>query len=350
VRFCGQFCHTVMEPEYIAYQNSPHSRVPCVDCHIGSSAGVLTKSKLSGIRMIFATLFNRFDRPIATPISSLRPTREVCEKCHRPEVFHGDKLYVKESFRADEANTMVQTVLLMRIGSGGYRDRQAQGIHWHVSPRHFTYYQEDPDQPGRINRIKLIDHDGSVVVYQRSGAAADQPYRLMDCLDCHNRPTHIFLSPDEALDNKLATGVIPADLPFVKKLARELIQRDSADKEQAHREIGAGVEAWYGERYPDLAAAAPQAVARAARGIYQAWAENVFPEMKIGWRTYGNKLGHRDAGGCFRCHTGELVSLEGRVIANDCNLCHAVLADHEVAPALIMKTLQGQKTAGRTEE
>ncbi len=342
VRFCGQFCHTVMEPEYITYQNSPHSRVLCVDCHISSSAGVMTKSKISGIRMIFATLFNRYDRPIPTPISSLRPTREVCEKCHRPEKFHGDKLYVKESFRTDEANTMVQTVLLMRIGSGGYRDQVAQGIHWHVSPRHLIYYQEDPKQPDKIDRIKLIDHDGSVSIYQRRGGEAgpEESYRLMDCLDCHNRPTHIFLSPDEALDNKMATGIIPVDLPYIKKVALELLQGDFTDKEQARRQIATGVDLWYRENYPDLAVSAPQKVAKAARGIYQAWSENVFPEMNITWLTYDNKLGHRNARGCFRCHNEELVSFEGRVISSDCSLCHAVLADREISPP-IMKVLQG---------
>jgi hypothetical protein len=342
VRFCGQFCHTVMEPEYITYQNSPHSRVPCVDCHISSGAGVLTKSKISGIRMIFATLFNRYRRPIPTPISSLRPTREVCEKCHRPEKFHGDKLYVKESFRSDQDNTMVKTVLLMKIGSGGYREQVAQGIHWHVSPRHLVYYQEDPGQPDKIDRVKLIDHDGAVSVYQRRGGAPgpEEPYRLMDCLDCHNRPTHIFLGPDEALDNKLATGIIPVDLPYVKKLALELLQRQFADKAQARREIDTGVDEWYRENYPALLATAPKKVAQAARGIYQAWSENVFPEMNITWRTYDNKLGHHNQRGCFRCHNDELVSLEGRVIANDCNLCHAVLADREISPA-IMKILQG---------
>jgi len=239
VRFCGLFCHTVMEPEYITYLNSPHSRVPCVECHISSNAGVITKSKISGIRMIYATLFNRYDRPIPTPISSLRPTREVCEKCHRPEKFHGDKLYVKESFLPDRDNTMVETVLLMRIGSGGYREQVAQGIHWHVSPRHLVFYQEDPDQPDKIDRIKLIDHDGSVSIYQRGSGAPgpDDSYRLMDCLDCHNRPTHIFLGPGEALDDKLATGLIPVDLPYVKKVALGLLKGDFADKEQARREI-----------------------------------------------------------------------------------------------------------------
>lgn len=351
VRFCGQFCHTVMEPEYITYQNSAHSRVPCVDCHIGANAGGFTKSKITGIRMIFATLFNRFDRPITTPITSLRPTREVCEQCHRPEKFHGDKLYIKDGYLPDEKNTHVQTVLLMRVGSGGYRGQVAQGIHWHVSANHHTYYEVDPERPGTIGRIKLVDHDGSVVIYQRGDqqkppAGERRPnYRLMDCLDCHNRPSHVFLSPDEALDGKISTGAIPPELPFVKRLGLELVQRPYAGKEQARRQIAEGVEEWYGRNYPELKRSATRQLVKASAGIYQAWSENVFPEMKIFWHSYDSRLGHRDDTGCFRCHTAELVSREGRAISHDCNLCHVVLADRQPAPD-IMRILQGSRVPG----
>ena len=350
VRFCGQFCHIVMEPEYITYQNSAHSRVPCVDCHIGANTGGFSNRQLTGIRMIFATLFNRFPRPIPTPISSLRPTQAICEQCHRPEKFHGDKLYVKDGYLPDAANTHVQTVLLMRIGSGGFRGQVAQGIHWHVSANHQTYYQEDPAQPGIIGRIKMIDHDGAVVIYQRGDNQQKSPagegranYRLMDCLDCHNRPTHVFLSPDEALDGKISTGAIPRELPFVKKLGLELVQQPYAGKEQARRQIAEGVETWYRRHYPDLEKTARRELDKAAAGIFQAWSENVFPEMRISWHTYGSRLGHRDETGCFRCHTAELVSREGRVLPHDCNLCHVVLAERQAAPD-IMRILQGNRT------
>ncbi len=36
VAFCGQLCHTVMSPEYTAYQLSPHARVACAECHVGN--------------------------------------------------------------------------------------------------------------------------------------------------------------------------------------------------------------------------------------------------------------------------------------------------------------------------
>jgi len=58
VNFCGKTCHTVMDPEYTAYQNSPHSRVACVECHIGPGAGWFVKSKLSGLRQVVAVTFH----------------------------------------------------------------------------------------------------------------------------------------------------------------------------------------------------------------------------------------------------------------------------------------------------
>src|SRR5438045_1460367 len=48
VQFCGQTCHTVMRPEFVAYQASPHARVRCVECHVGPGAGWYVRSKLSG--------------------------------------------------------------------------------------------------------------------------------------------------------------------------------------------------------------------------------------------------------------------------------------------------------------
>ncbi len=43
--FCGEACHRVMEPEYVAYQRSAHSRVECVQCHIGDGASWFVKAK-----------------------------------------------------------------------------------------------------------------------------------------------------------------------------------------------------------------------------------------------------------------------------------------------------------------
>ena len=43
-QFCGATCHT-MAPELAAYQNSPHSRVECVECHVAPGASRLDQQQ-----------------------------------------------------------------------------------------------------------------------------------------------------------------------------------------------------------------------------------------------------------------------------------------------------------------
>ena len=71
VEFCGTVCHKVMEPEYTAYKNSPHSRVACVQCHIGSGTTWYVKSKITGAYQVYSVLFNKYSKPIPTPVENL---------------------------------------------------------------------------------------------------------------------------------------------------------------------------------------------------------------------------------------------------------------------------------------
>src|SRR5215510_2641264 len=127
--FCGKSCH-VMAPEFTAYSHSPHSRVACVECHIGAGASWFVKSKLSGTAQLFEVLFNTYPRPIPTPVHNLRPAHETCEQCHWPSKLVGDRLRVITHFTNDEKTKERKTVLLMNIG--GNRGDKAQGIHWHA--------------------------------------------------------------------------------------------------------------------------------------------------------------------------------------------------------------------------
>jgi hypothetical protein len=72
VQFCGQSCHTVMRPELVTYAHGPHARVACAECHIGPGATWFVRSKLSGTYQVYATLFDKFPRPISTPTISFR--------------------------------------------------------------------------------------------------------------------------------------------------------------------------------------------------------------------------------------------------------------------------------------
>jgi hypothetical protein len=82
--FCGEICHTIMEPEYVTYQQSPHARVDCVECHIGEGATWYVKAKIDGLYQVYAALSNKYPTPVPTPIESLRPAQDTCEKCHWP--------------------------------------------------------------------------------------------------------------------------------------------------------------------------------------------------------------------------------------------------------------------------
>ncbi len=343
IGFCGQFCHTVMAPEYTTYKNSPHSRVRCVECHIGQGAQWFVKSKISGVRQLFAVAFNTYSRPIQTPVHGLRPARETCEQCHRPELFHGDKLYVRDKFLPDEKNTHLQTVLLLKVGSGGYRGSEAHGIHWHVAPENKITYTHTDTAREKISEVTLSKPDGTQVVFTREAETAAGPageVRTMDCIDCHNRPTHIYLSPDEALDQKLAHGDIPVSLPYIKKNALELITKTYASHEEARNSIATEIRARYRKEYPKLVNNNMPLLEKAIGGIQAAYAENVFPEMKIEWNTYRNFLGHRDDSGCFRCHDDGHETKAGETISMDCNTCHVILAENEEAPE-VLKTLRG---------
>ncbi|MEW6520131.1 MAG: NapC/NirT family cytochrome c [Thermodesulfobacteriota bacterium] len=347
--FCGLSCHQVMEPAYATYQNSPHSRISCVECHIGKESQWLTKAKFSGAYQIFAVLFDTYPRPIPQPITSLRPARETCEECHRPEMFHGDKLYIKDRFLPDEDNTHVQTALLMKIGSGGYLGRKAQGIHWHVSEDHPVYYQHTDQTQEEVTQVWL-QNGGREIRFHKTAAAGEPDYsslpgtvRKMDCMDCHNRPTHVFLSADEALDEKLLTGMIPREIPFIKRQALKIISQQYDSVDEALQEISRDLKEWYAANYPELVGQGRTVLDKAIAGAQQAYMENVFPAMNIDWDTYTDFIGHKNDSGCFRCHDGRHVTENGQTISNECDLCHVILAENEPSPdvlGLLQKTLQ----------
>jgi hypothetical protein len=348
--FCGQFCHTVMIPEHTAYENSPHSRVSCVECHIGAGADWFVKSKISGARQLLAVAAATYPTPIATPVHGLRPARETCEECHRPELFHGDKLSVTRRFLPDEKNTPVHDVLLMKIGSAGDRVQSSHGIHWHIAPENKITYRATDHTRMVIPEVILTQADGTETVFRTedaeellSGTANEVEMREMDCIDCHNRPSHVFLTPEDALDRKLAEGGIPKELPYIKQQALALITAGYETRDQARETITAKLNAWYRDNYPDLVAAKPDILEKAVKGVVAAYSDNVFPEMKIDWGTYTNHISHGPDFdiGCFRCHDDMHESADGKVISADCNTCHTVLALEEENPK-ILQELRGQ--------
>lgn len=337
VEFCGQTCHTVMKPEFTAYQNSPHSRVECVKCHIGPGASWFVRSKLSGAYQVYAVAANVYERPIPTPVRNLRPARETCENCHWPQKYGGDRLQVISKFAADESNSRSKTALLMHIGGGGGGEAGIHGVH--LGRGVVIRYAQSDESRQTIPWVEYTGADGKPTTYVSSDAKAEDvakmAKRVMDCMDCHNRPSHTFELPDRALDKAMANGEISPGLPWIKKQATELLKKPYATEAQAAAEIPAGLERFYQEKYPAIYSQHRTEITRSAQAVLGVFNRNVFPEMRITWGSYPNNLGHTDFPGCFRCHDGSHVSKDKKAITQDCASCHNVLAVEEPQPKIL---------------
>ena len=337
--FCGRACHKVMQPEYTAYSNSPHARVACTDCHIGPGASFFVKSKLSGAGQVFAVLFNTYPRPIPSPVQELRPARETCEQCHWPQRYGGEKFFIHNEFASDEHNTPSTTVALMKVGGRSFGG--SVGIHGaHVNGAEMRYIATD-DRRQVIPQVSYTDAQGRVTVFNSTDTKVTPQeltrgeHRQMDCMDCHNRPTHVFQVPERALDLALSQGSISPRLPFIRKQALDALRRDYPDRAAAARAIAAALDNFYRTNYPQIYAADSVLLKNAIASVQSLYQQNVFPEMKINWGTYPNNLGHTDSPGCFRCHDGNHSSADGRTISNDCATCHDLLAVSERNPKIL---------------
>jgi hypothetical protein len=278
----------------------------------------------------------------------LRPARDTCEQCHRPEKFLGDKLVVKDKFLDDEQNTHVKTVLLLKIGSAGDMAAKSHGIHWHIAPENQITYTAADWQRSIIPEVSQRTADGQVVVYRSSEAdeqlaeATHLQERVMDCMDCHNRPSHVYLSADKAVDGKLVTREIPNDLPYIKRQAMAVVTgTEFKTGDEARTAIANNLTEFYKKNYATIYEKDREKVNKAIAGVQAAYQENVFPEMNVQWDTYSSHLAHENEMGCFRCHNEEHEAANGDVISMDCNTCHTILAEDEKDPE-ILKTLLGE--------
>lgn len=345
VEFCGTVCHTVMQPEYTAYQRSPHSRVACADCHIGPGADWFVKSKLSGSWQLIAVTFNLYPTPISTPVHNLRPARETCEQCHYPGKFSGDRLKVRVHYSDDENNTELHNVLLMKIG--GEHGRGSSGIHWHVDPGVTIRYLSDESRE-TIYDVEMTAKDGTKRIFKaKEEAPAGSVWRTMDCVDCHNRPTHVLRPAAKEIDSALDQGTIDRALPFIKREGLRAVQVDYPSHEAARAGIAQDIAAFYARTYPDVAASQKAAIEQAGKALGDIYAWNVFPAMKVTWGSYPNHVGHQESAGCFRCHDRKHKTEDGDKISKDCDSCHTILAEDEADPA-ILRQISGEVPADAT--
>ena len=347
VSFCGQLCHSVMHPEFAAYQASPHARVACVDCHVGSGAGWYVKSKLSGIRQVYYTAMGTYPRPVPTPVHNLRPAADTCEQCHWPKKFWGAQLKVFSHFGSDEQNTPRVLRLLIKTGGGDPSLGQGTGgIHWHMNiANKMTYFSTD-EQRQAIPWVRMEDSKGNVTEFVTKDNPPTQEQidkaekRPMDCIDCHNRPTHIYTPPDVSVDRSMVAATIDPSLPFVKAQAVDALVGDYKTQDEGLKAIGEKIPKFYQDKYPQIASAKADKISAAVTELQRIYNTTIFPSMKVNWKTHPNNIGHMYFPGCFRCHDGNHVSKDGRAISKDCNSCHTLLDQEEGAQHLALMPAQ----------
>jgi nitrate/TMAO reductase-like tetraheme cytochrome c subunit len=344
-QFCGQSCH-VMHPEFTAYKISAHSHVPCVECHIGTGVSSYFGAKINGTKQLVEVsthpfahiapkLIPDYPTPIDSPVKNLRPARDICEACHTPAKFVGEKLLVKSSFADDEMNTETQSVVVLHLG-GQDSLSHLTGIHG-VHLGHIEYIATDPTRT-TIPWVERTNPDGSKSTYVSSTLKGAQPQgerRVMDCIDCHNRASHTFTTAEEGLNRLMAEGAVSPSLPWVHKEGLVLLKADYASQDDASAKIPVQLEAFYRSGNPEVLATKADLVKRAGQELVMLYSQNVFPEMKVTWGTHPNHIGHMTYPGCFRCHDGDHNAKDGTSITQDCAACHNLLAVDEAKPKVL---------------
>jgi len=325
--FCGQVCHSAMNPEFTTYQRGAHARVDCVECHVGSGATAFIKAKLNGTRQLIGFTLDNYHRPIDTPVKNLRPARETCEKCHWPDKSRGNIDLTFDHYLSDKKNTAVGVRLLMHVDNGR-QGSPLTGIHWHASPdAAVEYYATDPKRQ-EIAWVRVTDRKtGRAKVYRTGDFKGEPPadaIRTMDCMDCHNHPAHVFPTANDAVEKSISLGALSPNLPNIKRSAvQALLQKDITTSAEAPRKIAA----FLTDKYPG-SAELPAVIAE----VQQIYAQSIFPERKADWRVYPNNLGHKDWPGCFRCHDDKHQTATGeKVGGSDCDSCHSIIAQGKTA-------------------
>jgi hypothetical protein len=319
VAFCGQVCHAPMGPEYVAHQTGSHANVKCVDCHVGSGASSYAQAKAAGTRRALAVIAGRYPRPIVPKARELPVASETCERCHWPAHFHGDKIRRVVEYADDEKNSESTTTLKVHVGGGDGRRGLASGIHWHMNVANEIEYIATDRERQTIPYVRMTGRDGTVREYVVAGTTPEQlargERRRMDCMDCHNRPSHVIEpTPERAVNDSMARGAISRDLPFVH---REAVKALKAGNSSLVRDF-------YRRQQPQMLSARPSDVERAAASVDDLYRRNVFPAMKVTFGTYPNNIGHIDSPGCFRCHDDNHKSKDGKAIGQECETCHAI--------------------------
>jgi len=317
--FCGEVCHEPMEPQFVAHQNSPHAKIDCTTCHVGPGVGGYIDAKISGMRQLKQVLLDSVPRPIRAGEEKVAIVSEACEECHQPDLLPDSQLDTSVRFGFDLANSERSLRLLFHRTSA-----PQEGTHWH-SGLEISFQAEDA-RGTRIPRVRVRRADGSETVYEDragrgpGGSPELREERAMTCIDCHSRPAHRFEAPESSIDRAIARGEIDRSLPSIKKIAVAALSRDHDGR--GSDGVRAFVEEEYRTRFDGRVLAREETLGRAVETIERIYSQNVFPGMQVDWTTHPDHAGHRGSPGCFRCHSGQHTSSEGRALPSDCATCH----------------------------
>lgn len=322
VHFCGQLCHTSMTPEFTTHQHSPHARISCTECHVGSGAASFVRAKLNGVHQLQATLMNSYDRPIKTPVKGMPMAQDVCEGCHWPQKYIGNKEKVFQRYMTDDENTPVAIRMLLKVGGGDPRSGPVDGIHWHMNLGNQVEYIATDERRQTIPWVRFTNAKGETTEFRTAKFTNDvrqYEIRRMDCMDCHNRPAHQFRSPSDTVDLALSLNRLDAKLPAIKKNATEALSQDYANQGEAMAKIASFLKT----KYPN-----ESKLDAVTAEVQQIFSSSIFPEMKASWKAYPDNIGHKEWPGCFRCHDGQHKTSDGKrkIEASNCNDCHIILA------------------------
>lgn len=322
VQFCGKACHLPMEPQFVAAEHTAHAKVECVACHVGPGAAAYFKTKLNGVKQLYHTVRNDFERPIRVTADNPRPPQAICEQCHWPQRYVGNVVRSYNHFLSDEKNTPFTVRLLLNVGGGDLSNGPPGGIHWHMNIANKIEYVATDEQRLSIPWVRITDPQGVVTEYRTPEFTDDPPkgqIRRMDCMDCHSRPAHKVHTPNDAVDLALSTGRLDPKTPWIKSKAVTALVQPYKTTVEAEQGIANSLR----EAYKD----SPEA--SQITGVVQAiYRENFFPEVNTDWRSHPDFVGHKNWNGCFRCHDGKHVSADGKksIKASDCKACHLILA------------------------
>jgi len=226
--------------------------------------------------------------------------------------------------------------MLLHIGGGN----GTQGIHgMHVGAGIRVRYASTDERRQTIPWVEYRDAQGKITTYTATDAKGSLPGNLasreMDCMDCHNRPSHAYEMPDSAVDRAMSTGTISPSLPFAKKTSVAILKTAYATRADAESRMPMAFQTFYREKYPAIYASKQEEIEYSARSVLAIYQRNIFPAMNVTWGAYPNNAGHIDFPGCFRCHDDAHVAAGGAKITQDCSVCHNMLAMEEASPKIL---------------